>query len=334
MKRFGLPALIITVFLLSLAYWLYLSLTTGMMIANDSIGYENLGRMLQNQGWIAYFKTGPNREPLYPLLVMLSMRLEATTGIAYTRIMAFFGLLILWATQILIYLVLKKLRVRTTICAITLAYFAISPAINNAAFSLYSEIAAFPLILLLLLANIKAYQTIRTDTAKDALCAGMYIGLTLAAITFVKGIFEFIFWVFPLIYLSALLACFLQHKKNMARNCFLALLALCICYQTPIVAYKSMNKKYNDHYALTNRGSWAFYASCARRVEKLNPERLLTALACIPGENFCEDTFGKEKCYFWGTISVNLRNRINLFPIYSKMKILKLRVISFFFFSR
>ena len=84
------------------------------------------------------------------------MHLEAYSGIAYTKIMAFLCVLILWATQILIYIILKKLNVRTTVCIMTLAYFAISPAMNNTAFSLYSEIAALPLVLLAALGEHKS----------------------------------------------------------------------------------------------------------------------------------------------------------------------------------
>jgi hypothetical protein len=294
------PSSVIAVFLLSAAYWLYLALATQMGITSDALGYEHLAQMLAAKGWVSYFTTGPNREPLYPLLVMLSMDLQGLSGIAYTKIMAFLCVLILGATQFLMYLVLKKSGVRTPICVVTMAYFAVSPAMNNAAFSLFSEIAALPLIILLLLANIRAYQTIRAGTAKDALCAGLYLGLVFTAITFVKGIFEFIFLVFALLYLFALLACFVQGKKSMAANCLLILLAFTVCYQGPLTAYKLLNKKYNGHCVLTNRGSWALYASCARRAEKLTPDRLLTALAYIPGKGFCESAFGEEKCRFWG----------------------------------
>lgn len=300
MKQFQFPSSVAAVFLFSLAYWLYLACATNMELSGDAIGYRDLGRLLQNHGWPAYFETGPNREPLYPLLVMVSMQLESISGIAYTKIMAFFGVLLLSTTQFLIYTVLQKLRVRMSICAATLAYFAISPSMNNTAFSLYSEIIALPLILWLILANIKAYQSIQSGTIKVALRSGLYLGLVFIAVTFVKGIFEFIFLVFALFYLSAMLTHFLKGKKSIAINCLVLLLAFSACYQIPLTAYKLLNKKYNGHYALTNRGSWALYASCARRAEKLDPERLLTALAYIPGKGFCEDTFGHEKCAFWG----------------------------------
>ena len=41
-----LPPIIAGIFLLSLVYWFYLSLTTRMDIVLDSVGYESLGRMI------------------------------------------------------------------------------------------------------------------------------------------------------------------------------------------------------------------------------------------------------------------------------------------------
>jgi hypothetical protein len=158
---------------------------------------------------------------------------------------------------------------------------------------------------LLIMANMNAYQSIQSGTKKDALCSGICLGLIFCAITFVKGVFEFIFLVFALVYLLAMIMSFFQNKKNATINCLLVFLAFSICYQIPVMAYKSLNKEYNDHYALTNRGSWALYSSCARRAEQLTPERLWTALAYIPGKGFCEGTFGPQKCYFWGIESLD-----------------------------
>ena len=95
MKPAPLPRIILIIFLLSLCYWIYLACTTTMYISCDAIGYQGLGQLLKEKGFIAYFKTGPNREPIYPLLVALSMHWASFTGIAYTKIMAFFGVSIL-----------------------------------------------------------------------------------------------------------------------------------------------------------------------------------------------------------------------------------------------
>ena len=291
MQRPFFPSSIVAVFCLSLAYWLYLGLTTHMIIIFDSLNYEALGRLLCDQGWPAYFKTGPNREPLYPLLVSLSMHLEALSGIAYTRVLAFFGVLILGATQILMYSILKKLGVRTGVCALILAYFAISPAINNAAFSLYSEIAAFPIILGILLASTGAWEAISQNNRQRAIIYGILSGALLAAATFVKAGFECITPAYLIIFAAT---AFLMDKgprlkrlQKIIPNIFFITAAAGFFY-LPITGYKCLNKHYNDNFVITNRGPWALYGSTARRMEPLTVKRFAEALAFAPGEGVCD----------------------------------------------
>ena len=62
-------------FLIPLIYWIYLLFSSQMVIQYDSLDYEQLGRILKQDGWLEYFKTGPNREPIYPLLISWAMRI-------------------------------------------------------------------------------------------------------------------------------------------------------------------------------------------------------------------------------------------------------------------
>ena len=57
------------------------------------------------------FKTGPNREPVYPLLVSISMKMADLFVVSYQKILAAFQILILFLTQILSLKILKRLRV-------------------------------------------------------------------------------------------------------------------------------------------------------------------------------------------------------------------------------
>jgi hypothetical protein len=59
-------------FLASFIYWIYLTLTSHMIIEYDAINYEKMGKILAEKGWLEYFLSGPNREPLYPLLSKIS----------------------------------------------------------------------------------------------------------------------------------------------------------------------------------------------------------------------------------------------------------------------
>ncbi len=300
MKQIPLPRIILAVFLVSIIWWFYLCFNTQPQLVHDALGYQQLGRLLQHEGFSAYLKQGPNREPIYPLLVSLAMHLEHASGIAYTRIMALFGILLLGLTQFLIYRTLLALNVRTGVTAAVLLYFGLSPAVNNTAFSLYSEIAAYPFMVGVVWANVHAFETIRRGKKYDALTAGALLGLSFVCMTFIKGMFEFIFLAFFAVYLVLTIMALFQKQKALLINCLIALTAFTITYEAPVLAYKTLNQQYNGQFALTNRGSWALYASCARRAEPLTKERFLTALAYVPGKGSCEQIYGVEKCYFWG----------------------------------
>ena len=62
-------------FCVSMIYWIYLWFSSDMIIRYDSLGYEKLGVVLYHNNWIEYLTSGPNREPLYPWLISISMHL-------------------------------------------------------------------------------------------------------------------------------------------------------------------------------------------------------------------------------------------------------------------
>jgi hypothetical protein len=316
----SVPPVIAGIFLLSLLYWLYLALTTRMEIVWDSIEYRSLGRMLESQGWIPYFTTGPHREPLYPLLIAASMRLEQITGFAYDKIMAFLGVIIMFLTQIMTYKILRLLNVRTAVCAMVLAYLAVSPALNNAAFSLYSEIAAFPVILGMVLAGTHAWNAVEQKDTQKAWGYGALLGLLLAAATFIKAVFECVAPVFLIMLFLAILRekkiassgtalpamtqTLRQAKQLGLLTQRLSVLLLCMAaalsfYYVPVTGYKWLNMHYNGSFAVTNRGSWALYGSTARRMQPLTFKRLAEAAAYAPGEGVCNALFGPQECDFW-----------------------------------
>ena len=118
-------------FLISIFYWTYLFLTSRMSISCDAVTYESLGKTLAQQGWVEFFKIGPNREPLYPALVAFSMGLGKAFGISYQSIQVLIQLLLLFLTQILILQIMRLLKINKLITALTILYLGISPAIVN-----------------------------------------------------------------------------------------------------------------------------------------------------------------------------------------------------------
>jgi len=299
MKQPQLPSSILTVFLLSLAYWFYLAFNTQMIICFDSINYQDLGRLIQNHGFLAYFKNGPNREPLYPFLVSASMAIEQITGLAYVKIMAIFGVLIMFLTQVLTYRILRILNIGTGICVLVLSYFALSPALNNASFSLYSEITALPIILGIIMTSAVAWEAITKNKRQEALIYGALLGMILTLATFVKAAFECITPVYLIIFFACVIASEAKQSFKRITTLLFCLAAAFSFFYVPITGYKWLNLHYNGNFAITNRGSWALYGSTARRMEPLTFKRFAEALAYAPGEGVCNSLFGAQECDFW-----------------------------------
>lgn len=299
MNYIRLPRIILSVILLSICYWTYLALNTRMEIIFDSISYEDLGRLLSTQGFNEYFRSGPNREPIYPLLIASAISIGKITGLAYTKIMAGFGVLILFLTQLLTYCILNHLKIRPWICATALAYLGLSPAINNTAFSLYSEIAAYPFILGIILVTHMLWQAMLAYQIKKACLTGALLGLLFVGATLVKAIFECIFPLYILILSGTFLLAHQRQLKKQLLPLLIALLTALTFFYAPIINYKIQNKKWNGNFSITDRGPWALYGNTARRMEPLTKQRLLTALAYAPGEGLCRSLYGASACDFW-----------------------------------
>ena len=309
MEKSSFPPGIAGVFLFSMAYWLYLASTTSMVIVWDAAHYGSLGRMIYTQGWIPYFTTGPNNEPIYPLLIAASMHIEHITGLAYVRIMAVFGVIIMFLTQALTYKILRMLNIRNGICILVLAYLAMSPALNNSAFSLFSEIVTYPFILGIPLVSYYVWEAIKQNDQKKSLGLGLLLGILLVMATLVKAIFEFIA---PAYLIAFFATVFFQPKADpppaetnalrTLQKITMPLLCLAITasfYYIPISGYKWLNLHYNGNFVITDRGSWAIYGSTARRMEPLTLKRFAEALAFAPGEGVCNSIFGPKECDFW-----------------------------------
>jgi len=128
-------------------YWLYLFLASQMEIAMDASGYEILGSRIYQQGWDEYFRTGPNREPLYPFVISLAMRIGDFFSWPYPAVQKTFQILMLGFSQLLALRILRTLKVNQIVRAFVILYLGFSPALVNSAFSLFSEILTYPLML-------------------------------------------------------------------------------------------------------------------------------------------------------------------------------------------
>ena len=289
MKR--IPGSILSVYLISFAYWIYRFANS---FSSDLIDYQGLGRILQHQGMIGFLVTGPHREPVYPLICAWAMNIADLSGISFTHIMAGFGILMLMATQILTYAILRRLNIRTWICSLAILYLGISPAITNSAFHvlLFCEIVTYPFILVVVLTGCQGWEAIKQNNKKTACGYGALCGLAFAVLILIKAAFECICPAYLMIFLAAAVY---KKKISFSLVCFLA--AAGLLFYVPAIGYKCLNKIYNGNFVIADRGPVNLYGNTERRTGPLTLRKYSADLASIAG--VCEAYFKPQECNFW-----------------------------------
>lgn len=296
-KRIFLKSPVISfAFLASFVYWVYLVFNTGMIIEYDAISYERLGRIIAEHGWLEFFKTGPNREPFYPLLVAISMKLGKSLGISYYHIQAVIQLLTLLGTQIFVLYILRRiLKVNDRLSALAIFYLGFSPAMVNSALSLYSEIAVYPFVLAGMLLINASWMSFNAGRQK-LIALGIISGVTFVLLTLNRTIFELITPIFIFLILISIVG---FHDWRRIKKALLWVLVFSAVFYSLISGYKFLNKKFNGSFTVADRGARVVYGNTAVRMTPLNAEKFLTNLASAPGEGICKSLFGEDKCRRW-----------------------------------
>ncbi len=280
---------------LSWIWWIYLGTHSQMILAQDALGYEALGRSIADKGFFPhYFLDGPNREPVYPLMVAFSMKMGFWYHLPYQPILTILGCVILGLNQLCALRLMQILNIQQHIAAAALLYLGFSPAINNMAFSLYSEIAALPFILPLFLLIYHLARSIENKRMGPSIAFALFIGIAFFLLTLVKASFEIITPLFFIVLYTTLWKN--QDHRKIILLC--ALLSFC-AFLLPTQMYKNVNRAINGQYAITNRASWALYGNTARRMQPMDTTRILSGLAYTPGEGVCKHFFDSNTCDFW-----------------------------------
>ena len=286
------------VFMACFLYWGYLFFTSSIEIVHDASGYEGLGRMIYEKGWKQYFITGPHREPLYVFTIALSMKLGEVFSVSYHYWQKFFQILMLFSSQLFVLQILNKLKIRTGIKMITVLYIGFSPALVNAAFSLYSEVMSFPFVPVLLLFCLFSFETIRQKKNLSVCLWGGGTAIAFILVTFCKGIFLYVFQC--LAGCLFLLALYFGFKKKTALRNVLILYLLCmvLSYALGVGSFMAMNRHYNGKFELTDRYAGALFGVAYKRANPVTSRIILSHIAAIPGWGFCRMFFSEEECRY------------------------------------
>ncbi len=288
-------------YLIPVLYWTYLTLTTNFVLVFDSVGYFNLAHLFYDPGqWTEYFRGGPNREPLYPLLIAASMSAGKWLGISYAYPLKIFSFSFLAATMALIQQVLKLLNANRWVQAATVLYTGLSPILINSALCLYSEIASFPWLIGVVLMSVYFLRSLRSPGLTHC-SAAIGLGFCFLAFTFVKGMGE----ILAPLYLSWLFF-YGWRQSGLKILSFLCqsrskILLVLLIFYIPLMGYKSLNYGFNGHFVLTNRATMALYGNLNLRAQSpLTMDHFLGHLLTVPvSYDLCSGSSLNKECGHW-----------------------------------
>jgi hypothetical protein len=278
-------------------YWAYLIKNTDMVVVCDSIQYEQTGRLIYEKGWLEFFRTGPHREPLYPALIAWSMALGDFFSTGYQFILKIHQVALLFFTQVLLLFFLRRIGVRESVIMPIVLYYGISPAVINAAFSMYYEIVGFPFVLASVwLASsvwidIEAQRRYSHIFGKAILFGACFILLALG-----RGVFQYVFYLYMLPFVVWTIAAVVRMQGRALVRIAIFVATAFILFSSAVSSIKAMNKRYNGESVLCKTHLSILLASAYKRSQPLTPRIIAANILLIPGTGVCRKYFSREEC--------------------------------------
>lgn len=303
-QLFSVPIVLVCIF--SFWFWMMMLTVTDFIIVNDSIGYESLARIIDEKGIVGFLKNGLDREPLYPLIINLGMKLSRVAALDYHPVVVFLHICILAVTQLLMVILMRRLKINDWIISGTLLYFALSPAVVNSGLLLYSEIVTYPFSILIVLSLSRCWQQLFDPdlvmdkmSFKKSMISSLLLAFSFLGMTFVKASFQLIaiLIVFPFV-LAAVLG-FIRRERVLTIKAVTTMTFFLVFYLSGTTAYKFANKIYNGNFAFTNRGPSILYGNAFRRTQPMDQRTKLASIGYAVGEDFCYERLGLEPCQYW-----------------------------------
>lgn len=282
-------------------YWVYLFFFSQMEITQDALGYESHARGIVQLGWQKYFNEGPGREPLYLFLISLSMHLAGILNMDYQFIQKIFQILILLLTQLLTLTYLKRINTPPSLILALLFYLGFSPAIVNSAFSLYSEILTYPLILGIVLISGRLWISLSKGSRNNILLLTLILGILSTLAVSVKAVLQYVLLFYFIILFILLIPQLLSKGKRSSLPWALALLIPIVFFSSFVYYFKITNLKTNGHFAYTTRGDWMVYATTHKRMSPMTPQRFQAFLYTILGDKVCQKYASPKECFYWSS---------------------------------
>jgi hypothetical protein len=251
-------------FFMLTGWWVYLFFTSQFVVVYDSSGYEDSGRMIAHQGWAEFLRHGPQREPMFPWLIALSMRLGEWWKVSYYYPIKVIGLIFLSLTMVFSYRLMRMLSISRWLACVFVFYLGISPTMSTSSMRLWSEFAAYPWVVLAVIWSIKSWEYLELPSGKGrgysrtmgyaAMVALMFLG-----VMSVKAIAEGVLLLFLWPFYWRVFSSWRTGDLIKARQVIVFCLAVLFIFEGAACTWRACNYHYNGEFAFTNRGDWALY---------------------------------------------------------------------------
>ncbi len=279
-------------------WWLYLVANSQMILQWDAGEYNALGEMLARQGWRTFLTTGPHREPVYPLLVAVAIRVGEIVGASHHKVLAALQCALLLTSQLLLLRLAARLRVRPWLALAAAGYFGVSPAIVNSGCSMFSEVLSYPFVLAAVLVTAKTWEPAARGNARKALLLGLAAGLAFTGGALTKGVLAHVSLLVAMFFIGRGIAAW-RRRQGAAAVAALAFAAGAVAVSGSVTySYMALNRRFNGNFEFTTRYLGLLYGNAAKRALPLTARQYLAHAAAIPGDGVCRLLFTEEECAF------------------------------------
>ncbi|MBF0533243.1 MAG: hypothetical protein HQL23_09165 [Candidatus Omnitrophica bacterium] len=290
-------------FVLPLFYWLFLILVTAPVVINDAVGYFAAGQQIAAQGWMAFLRGGPQREPLFLFLISLAVQWGAVLHAEPLFLLKLINFSLLFFSRALLWQILSRLKIAVPVIAAALLYTGISPAILDSALGVWSEIAAFPFVLLAGYAAAELYLQATSGASRRAAFGwAVVFGVGLLGAVGVKGIFEWVAPVFLFFYALCLLRAVGKQRTPAVLPALALILTVGAAFYAPLTVYKALNQAAHGQFVLTNRASTMFWGMSQVKTQDYTQRQVMVEALQSLNLNFpqlYERLFSAPEREFW-----------------------------------
>ncbi len=209
-----------------------------------------------------------------------------------------FQVLTLFLTQVLLLILLAKLKIHKIIKLAIIFYCGFSPALVNSTFSLFSEIMTYPFVLLVILFVSMSWNAIFNKEKVRVFLLGIGTSLAFLFAAFNKAIFLYIFLIFLIPFLTVMCLSLIRKNRKLFVNSCIYLITGSVLFFICVSPYKQMNKRYNGNFVFTTRSDSLLFGNAYKRAIPLTSKVVVAHLTSIPGVGVCKIFFNDKECKY------------------------------------